>query len=56
MLHKRYKLFNVQVNTTEDRFIAKSNGHYISWSDENFVVSMRDARGYFSRHIFKKIM
>jgi hypothetical protein len=28
----------------------------ISWSDEIFVVSMRDARGYFIRHIFKKNM
>ena len=28
----------------------------VSWSDENFDVSMRDARGYFIRHIFKKIM
>ena len=24
MLHKRYKLFNVQVNTTEDRFINQN--------------------------------
>jgi hypothetical protein len=24
MFHKRYKLFNVQVNTTEDRFINQN--------------------------------